>query len=144
MNLNIIEAESSQKGRVLRASRKKLLNDTEKKPEQPEELAMLNCLKRIAAIPTIEGLAFSRTKLSGSLYFTVIEKGPFSEDGNAAHALHETTSAIYALGDALGEIMPGSFMRLGERSNFSSAVRFLRRKRHNTEKDILAIIHFTK
>lgn len=135
--------QGKESGHILRCSRKDLASSIEAEYTEPEEAAMLRCFQRLAAVPKVEGLALSRIKISGGLYYTVIHR-QMLERGNeeAGKSLEEVFDAIHAFGDALGEVMPGSFLCLPEGKPFSNAARYLKSKRYVSELNLVGIVHF--
>ncbi len=135
-------ADSFKAGQILRLKRQDLATETGKEFDQPEARAFVECLQRLAVIPQVEGLALAKIKGSGHLYYTVIERHVFQNDVDAGRVFEDTTGALHTLGDVLGETMPGSFINLGERGKFASAVRCLRNKSYTADLDPIGIIHF--
>lgn len=120
--------------------RHNLASGTGEELDLSEERSLLRCLQRLAVVPQVAGLAFSRIRDSGSLYFTVIERRGLSNEKD----FKKITDAIYDFGDALGELMPGSFINLPEGENFASAEENLRSSSRASELDLLGIIQFTE
>lgn len=129
-------------GQILRLKRHDLTTETGEEFDQPEARALVRCLQRLAVIPQVEGLALSRIKVSGDLYYTVVEGCAFSNNEDAGIVFEKITDTLYELGDTLGEIMPGSFINIGERCKFASVVRHLRGKSYTGDLDPIGIIHF--
>lgn len=133
-------------GQTFKASRKEIIADSGENLER-DERAFLECLQRLAILPKIEGLALSQIKMHGGPYFTVIEieRDAFSGDEEAAQTFARATDALYDFGDAIDQIMPGSFITLNGRAPFGEAVRILKReKRRGGELDLLGILHFVE
>lgn len=129
-------------GQILRLKRNDLATEAGEEFEQPEAHALVKCLKRLAAISQVEGLALANIKENGHLHYTVIERRVFQNDGEAGRVFEETTGALHELGDVLGEIMSGSFINIGGKCKFASAVRHLRSKSYTGGLDPIGIIHF--
>lgn len=129
-------------GDTFDASRQELAGDTGEELTQLER-ALLKCLQRLAVLPKVEGLALSQIKMHGGLYFTVIERDAFSGDAEAAQTFKGVTDALYDFGQAIDQILPGSFITLNGRAPFGRAIRILR-KEDRDELDLLGILHFVK
>lgn len=145
MSSRFLELERFLKpGQTIKLSRQELAGSTEEGFDRFEERAMLSCLQRLAAIPRVEGLALSRIRGNGVLYYTIVERlGPPSSE-ETGQTFREIMDAVSGLGDALGEIMPGSFINLGESEKFARAARYFRTKRYQSELELLGVIQFTE
>lgn len=79
--------------------------------------------------------------MHGGLYFTVIERDESSGDAEAAQTFEGVTDALYDFGQAIDQILPGSFITLNGRAPFEKAIRVLREEDRD-ELDLLGILHF--